>query len=103
VKGAKARPAELPEGAVDSDSWCTDAETARLLGHFSTDPCSNARSHIQADESFALERGQDGLLKAWGWSVYVNPPYSDPLPWARRLAAHRGPWVALVKSDPTTR
>jgi hypothetical protein len=99
----KARALEAAEVAlVDSDSWCTDRDTARMLGHFSTDPCSNSRSHIRADRTWALERGEDGLRAPWGWSVYCNPPYSDPLPWAIRLAAHEGPWVALVKLDPTT-
>ncbi len=88
---------------IDSDSWCTDDWLADELGHFSTDPCSNPRSNIHADEHLSLEAGHDGLTAAWGWSAYVNPPYSDPLPWARRLSAHAGPWVALVKLDTTTR
>ena len=32
-----------------------------------------------------------------------NPPYSNVGPWAARLVAHDGPWVALVKLDPTTK
>lgn len=99
----RSRPAPALPDAVDSDAWCTDGELARMLGHFSTDVASNPRSLIQADQHLMLESGDDGLLALWGWSVYCNPPYSDPLPWAIRLAAHAGPWVALVKSDPTTR
>lgn len=87
---------------VDSDSWCTSREDARLLGHWSTDPCSNPRSWIQCDEAFSLENGDDGLTKPWGWSVFWNGPYSYPLPWCVRLAKHIGPWAALVKLDPTT-
>lgn len=88
--------------SVDSDSWCTNRETAYQLGHWSTDPCSNPRSHIRADQSYMLERGEDGLVRRWGWSVFVNGPYSDPLPWCRRLAKHDGPACALWKLDPTT-
>jgi hypothetical protein len=88
--------------SIDSDSWCTSREDARLLGHFSTDPCSNPRSWIDADDRFMLENGDDGLRKRWGWSVFCNGPYSDPLPWCKRLAKHEGPWCSLWKLDPTT-
>lgn len=88
--------------AVDSDSWCTDRHTARKLGHFSTDPCSNPRSWIQCDEAFSLENGHDGLAMQWGYSVFWNGPYSNPLPWSKRLAKHWGIYAALVKLDPTT-
>lgn len=91
-----------PVESVDSDSWCTAREVARLLGHFSTDPCSNPRSHISADQRFMLENGDDGLERRWGYSVFVNGPYSDPLPWCKRLAKHDGPWCSLWKLDPTT-
>jgi len=74
-----------------------------MLGHFSTDPCSNPRSNIRADQHLSLEAGHDGLTAAWGWSVFWNGPYSDPFPWCERLARHQGPWVALVKCDPTTK
>lgn len=88
---------------VDSDSWCTPRDLARLLGHFSTDPCSNPRSRISADQHYMLERGEDGLTRRWGYSVFVNGPYSDPMPWCRRLVKHDGPWCALWKLDPTTK
>jgi hypothetical protein len=88
---------------IDSDCWCTPRDLAKLLGHFSTDPCSNPRSWIEADDSFSLEAGHDGLIKRWGYSVFVNGPYSKPMPWCRRLAKHDGPWCALWKLDPTTK
>jgi hypothetical protein len=95
--------ARFADEDVDSDSWCTARELANLLGHFSTDPCSNPRSWIDADAHYMLEMGVDGLLRAWGYSAFVNGPYSDPLPWCLRLAKHDGPWCSLWKLDPTTR
>jgi len=89
--------------ALTSDAWCTPAWLTALLGAFNLDPCSNPRSTVRADKSYQLERGEDGLALPWSGAVFVNPPYSKPLPWAQRLAAHRGPWVALVKLDPSTR
>lgn len=89
---------------IDStDAQCTPRDLAHDLGRFSLDPCASPRSHVQADTRYMLERGQDGLSLPWFGLVWCNGPYSDPLPWCRRLAAHDGPWVALWKLDPTTR
>ena len=90
---------------VLSDTWCTPRELAEVLGQFDLDPASNARSHVRAWRSFALERGEDGLVGEWDRddAVWINPPYSDVAPWVRRVAEHPGPWAMLVKLDPTTR
>ena len=99
-------PSEPHEGG--SDAQCTPRHVADALGVFGLDPCSNPRSHIQAFKTYQLERGEDGLSLPWTLggltpaSVFVNGPYSDPLPWCERLRAHRGPWAALWKLDPTT-
>lgn len=90
--------------STTSDSWCTPRWLADALGPFDLDPCSNERSHIQAALScMGLGDPDDGLLVPWRGSVFCNPPYSDVGPWAVKLAAHDGPWVALVKLDPSTR
>lgn len=86
-----------------SDAQCTPLDLASALGPFGTDPCSNPRSHIVADVRYMLERGQDGLSLPWFGSVFVNGPYSDPLPWCERLRDHDQPAVALWKLDTTTR
>lgn len=85
-----------------SDAQCTPRDLAIELGEFDCDPCSNPRSHVRARVSYQLERGEDGLALPWTGAVWCNPPYSDPLPWSERLRAHRAPWCALVKLDPTT-
>lgn len=84
-----------------TDEWCTPASLASLLGEFDLDPCSNASSHIQARNRWTI--AVDGLTTCWSGSVFCNPPYSNVMPWAERLAAHSGPWCALLKLDPTTR
>jgi hypothetical protein len=100
----------------DSDSWRTPMWLADLLGKFDLDPCTGPGSFIQATVNITKET--NGLIYPWDtadvigdeyplmWrpaSVYCNPPYSDPSPWCARLRGHAGPWVALVKLDPTTR
>jgi hypothetical protein len=89
---------------ADSDSWCTPKWLAELLGEFDLDPCSNDRSYIAALKAWDGSLACDGLIRDWDSdsSVFANFPYSDPLPWCRKLSTHHGPWVALVKLDPTT-
>lgn len=94
-----------------TDNWCTPKWLTDLLGYWDLDPCSNVQSTVQSCERCQLEQStdecvvsNDGLALAWGArSVFVNPPYSNPLPWAMKLAAHNAPWCALVKLDPSTR
>lgn len=98
--------------AMSSDEWCTPKWLCDLLGEFDLDPCSNARSHVHSEyrcgrgihpDGHGWEEYADGISFAWIGSVYCNPPYSDVGPWATKLAAHDGPWCALLKLDPTTR
>jgi hypothetical protein len=91
-----------------TDSWCTPKWLADMLGTFALDPCSNRRSHVQAAVRCMLDHDlpeqRDGLVFDWrDWSTFVNPPYSNPLPWALKLRDHDGPWCALLKLDPSTR
>jgi hypothetical protein len=96
-----------PERRFTTDDWCTPKVLADLLGPFELDPSSNERSHVQAAIRCMLGAPADlgdGLTFDWERrSVFCNPPYSDPLPWAHKLAAHDGPWCALLKLDPSTR
>lgn len=95
-----------PDGS--SDAQCTPRDLALELGTFGLDPCSNPRTHVRSLRSYQLERGEDGLALPWDLgngipcSVYVNGPYSNPLPWCERLRAHGAPWVALWKAEFTT-
>lgn len=91
-------------------------ELVRQMGPIAVDPCSNAWSIVCP--TFHEWRGEspddDGLEGDWynkvsrdidHGSVFVNPPYSCPLPWAKKIAAEhaRGCEVfALVKCAPTT-
>lgn len=97
----------MTDKPLTSDDWCTPFWLARILGQFDLDPCSNERSHIEAAIRCWLGGPADlgdGLTFDWeDRSVFVNCPYSDVMPWARKLSEHSGPWVALVKLDPTTK
>jgi len=80
-----------------TDNWATPKWLLRLLfqdGDY-FDPCPLG----------GKERGPDGLESWWpnGRPVFINPPFSNPLPWVRRAAAHDGPVTLLLPVDPTTK
>jgi hypothetical protein len=100
----------MVEGSTStSDQWRTPARLAALLGRWGIDPCSHARSHIEAgvycrpDSDYPTMR--DGLEVDWERfdSAFGNWPFSRPLPWAIKFAAYSKPWCVLAKLDPTTR
>lgn len=70
----------------DRDSWATPKWLTDLLPHVDLDPCSNARSTVRARQAYSLDSGQDGLALPWSGSVFVNPPFSDIMPWAEKAA-----------------
>ena len=75
------------------DSWATPKWLLQILfpdGHF-FDPCP--------------VNGSGGLETDWPTDVpvYINPPFSDPLPWVRKASHHAGHVVLLLPLDPTTR
>src|SRR5271165_2082418 len=65
-----------------SDSYCTPRKITDRLPARDLDPCSNPRSTVRAKRAYSLERKLDGLKLSWPGEVFVNWPYSDPLPWA---------------------
>lgn len=90
-----------------SDAMNTPGWLSERLGRFHFDPCSNPRSVIQADWSFSLEKGIDGLKMRWIGDGYMNFPYSLPLPWCDKLHVefaleHCTSMVTLCKLDTST-
>jgi len=87
----------------DHDAWCTPRKITKRLPLVDLDPCSNSRSTIRARRSVSLETGGNGLLLSWReLSVFVNPPYSDVLPWALK-AWEAASFCFLVNVDPSTK
>jgi hypothetical protein len=68
-----------------SDSYCTPPWLTQRLPMVDLDPCSNPRSTVRARRRYSLEMRLDGLKLPWVGSVFLNWPYSDPLPWAIKL------------------
>lgn len=116
-KPTKRRPSQKPLTA--GDERCTPLWFVDLIHHatgldrFYCDPCSNRWSHVRSD--VALTKRDDSLRARWDWSqwgsIYLQPPYSHPLPFVERFASaalereqQRVPFVgiALLRGDWTT-
>jgi hypothetical protein len=119
-------PRNRPDSKDAPDDWLTPPRLLQEAGHergFDLDPaCCPRMPWATADRMVSIgsrnpgkttlvttgnkkgpytwaERG-DGLAIAWHGRVWLNPPYSDILPWAERMAAH-GNGLLLVPAKST--
>jgi hypothetical protein len=95
------------DGHAVRDSWCTPRWLADAVGEFDLDPCSNGRSHIQADVRFDFDaHGQDGIELSRkiipSSRVFINPPYSkgQVIRWIEAYAHTR--FCFLLRFDTST-
>jgi len=83
-----------PRRSRDTDSIRTPGAVYDILNRefdFDDDPCPL--------------RGNGGLSREWGDRVYMNPPYSNPLPWCEKAVVEMRNGklvVALLRGDTTT-
>lgn len=90
-----------------SDSYCTPLWLTKRLPLVDCDPCSNPRSTVRSKRRYSLELRLDGLKLPWYGSIFLNWPYSDPLPWALKLreemaAGRCTSAIVLCKHDSST-
>ena len=72
-----------------TDVWLTPPALINSLGEFDIDPCCpNNLPWKTAKEFFSLENGQDGLKLPWIGRVWLNPPYSNWVPFLEKLKNH---------------
>ena len=74
----------------EGDEWYTPLWLFNALGiKFSLDVCApldRTFSSVPAEAHLTIE--DDGLSQPWQGTVWCNPPYSKPEPWARRMIHH---------------
>lgn len=74
----------------DGDEWYSPRWLFDALGiRFASDVCApldRTFSSVPADRYLTIE--DDGLSQHWEGTVWCNPPYSKPEPWARRMIHH---------------
>lgn len=51
---------------------------------------------IPAAKHYSIE--DDGLAQPWSGRVWLNPPYSNPLPWIEKFIQH-GNGIALIQTS----
>lgn len=102
----------------ENDEWLTPLPLVRALGPFDMDPCCpgampwrTARrmltirdrpKHVGASRwAKFFPTKADGLEAEWRGRVLLNNPYSKPLPWMERMAAHRGGGVVVAPAKST--
>lgn len=89
----------------ESKEWYTPVGIFSSLDiSFNLDPCSPGASvcpWIPALHHYTIE--DDGLIKEWSGSVWMNPPYGSDTPrWMNKLCNH-GNGIALVFARSDTR
>lgn len=81
-------------GVGSSDEWYTPPALIKSLGEFDLDP---ACGPLCENQTARTRYGTDGLSREWFGRVWLNPPFSDAMPWVDKLVAH-GNGILLVFS-----
>lgn len=80
-------PSEVLTQPKLTDCWYTPVLiinlVAQVVGQIDLDPCADDAKHVPAHRHFtSLE---DGLNQKWEGRVFMNPPYSCPGVWMKKL------------------
>lgn len=79
-----------------TDVWLTPPVLINKLGEFDLDPCCpNNLPWKTAKEYYSLDNNQDGLTLPWKGRVFLNPPYSNWVPFLKKLKDHNN-GIALI-------
>lgn len=86
-----------------TDVWLTDPDLVKSLGHFDLDPCSpNNLKWKLADRFYSLENNEDGLALSWdGYRCWINPPYSNWVPFVKKASEHNNSVVLIFARTET--
>lgn len=79
-----------------TDTWLTPPKLIEELGPFKTDPCCPRKMPWPTAE-IMYDDFVNGLLQPWKGRVWLNPPYSRPLPWIELFIEH-GNGISLTGS-----
>jgi|SRR5579885_2665591 hypothetical protein len=82
---------------VDPDTWLTPRYILDPLGVFDLDPCAAAESPGWVSRNY-FTKAEDGLAREWSGRVFMNPPFSNTVPWLKRASEHRN-GITLVPAS----
>ena len=83
----------------DSDNYYTPPWVFDSLGlEYDLDVCAPSEpiSWIPAKKTYTII--DDGLAQEWAGRVWMNPPYSNPLPWVRKFIEN-GDGIACIPTS----
>ena len=90
-----------PDSKFTPDDWLTPPWLIEAAGPFDLDPaCAPSMPWRTAARMIAPP--EDGLAVEWFGRVWLNPPYSSIMPWARRIAAHGDGLFLVPAKSPDT-
>jgi len=85
-----------------TDVWFTPPHIFKALNiTFDLDPCAPPGGVPWIPATNHFSEMDDGLLQPWDGRIWLNPPYSNPRSWVKRLAKH-GNGIALLPADTAT-
>lgn len=61
------------------------APLAEAVDGFDVDPAAGAESEPLADVTYTIE--DNGLTEDWFGTIWLNPPYSNMIPWVQKIIA----------------
>lgn len=82
-----------------SDEWLTPPELITACGPFDMDVCCPEYMPWKTATRIIIQK-EDALKIEWKGKVWCNPPYSNILPWARRMKEHNN-GIMLVPGKST--
>lgn len=88
---------EIPGQSNDecfTPSWIFDALSLR----FDLDVASPTHTHAHVPAAHFYTKEEDGLVQPWFGRVWMNPPFSKPLPWVERFMQHQN-GIALLPTS----
>jgi DNA N-6-adenine-methyltransferase Dam len=81
----------------DGDTWLTPKWLLGQLGEFDLDPCACPQiPNWVCSRNFTAE--DNGLVLPWEGRVFMNPPFSNTVPWLAKHAEH-GNGTSLVPAS----
>jgi phage N-6-adenine-methyltransferase len=81
----------------DGDTWLTPRWILTQLGEFDLDPCACEQIPDWVCSRFLTSK-QNGLETPWEGRVFMNPPFSNTVPWLIRHSEHAN-GISLVPAS----
>ena len=89
LKKSTSTPSPKKGNKKSSDCWYTPNQLLnwlyKYLEKFTLDPCADDGKHLEAKKHYTIV--DDGLLQEWEGQVFMNPPFSCPGVWMKKLQA----------------